>query len=98
MNKEINIDQLVRDTVLSLDSGRYSRSSRQFHQFFSISPQDPGLDYLSEILFHFSRLPYENISKIIKWYRYFEGFDKIRLPDEVMEDHVRHSLGGTGSG
>jgi arylamine N-acetyltransferase len=95
LNKVIDIDQLDGDKVLLLDLEHYSRSSRQFHRFFSIFPQNPGLEYLSEILFHFSRLPYENISKIIKRHRYFERFDKIRLPDEVMDDHAQHGLGGT---
>jgi arylamine N-acetyltransferase len=90
-----DLNRLVQDNVLLLDTDRYFQSSRQFQKFFSISTKNPDLDYLSEILSSFSRLPYENISKIIKRHRHFEGFEKIRLPDEVMEDHARYRLGGT---
>ena len=51
---------------------------------------------LEQILAAFSHLPYENLSKIIKFNHH--GGDegaRLRLPEEVMEDHLRHGTGGT---
>jgi arylamine N-acetyltransferase len=53
------------------------------------------MDLLIEILSHFSHLPYENISKIIKYRNHFDETTKIRLPYEVMDNHAEHHLGGT---
>jgi arylamine N-acetyltransferase len=91
----IDLNPLAQGNTIFLDSERYSQSCQRFHKFFSISLKNPDLVYLSEILNSFSRLPYENISKIIKRHHHFEDFEKIRLPDEVMEDHARYRLGGT---
>ncbi len=53
------------------------------------------MDLFKEILSHFSRFPYENISKIIKYRKHFDEANKIRLPYEVMDNHVSYHLGGT---
>jgi len=66
-----------------------------YNKFFSIHAGSTGLDLLRSILSHFSRLPYENISKIIKYNNHFDDVERIRLPREVMEGHVESHLGGT---
>ena len=43
----------------------------------------------------FARLPYENISKIIKLSQQRDSPERIRQPDEVVRDHLRERLGGT---
>jgi arylamine N-acetyltransferase len=53
------------------------------------------MDALREILNVFSRFPYENLSKIIKYRHHFNESERIRLPVEVIEDHVSYGLGGT---
>lgn len=78
-----------------LDSSHYGEAVKYFRDFFSISDTPPGVDFLKRILSHFSEFPYENISKIIKRSQHFDGLDKMRLPDEVMEDHAKYHLGGT---
>ncbi len=55
----------------------------------------PGQDLLEKIVAAFSRYPYENISKIIKLSRHLDEPHPIRLPEEVVEDHLREGLGGT---
>ncbi len=50
------------------------------------------LNHMTQILSHF---PYENLSKIIKHHQYGIPEKKIRLPEEVLEDHLRFKLGGT---
>ena len=82
-------------TPVLLDIDTSAAAAHRFENHFSVSSRPVGLEALEEILHHFSRFPYENISKIIKYRDYFDGRDKIRLPSEVMEDHARHRLGGT---
>jgi arylamine N-acetyltransferase len=54
------------------------------------------MELLRKILAGFSNLPYENLSKIIKFWRYRENeAQRLRLPEEVLEDHLRFHLGGT---
>ena len=79
--------------VLNIDL--YSDSVKAFSRFFAISKKNADLTLLEEVLTCFSRLPYENISKIIKQYNHFNSTGAIRLPTEVMEDHTLHRLGGT---
>jgi len=66
-----------------------------FDRYFSVSHARGGIALLENLLSHFSRFPYENISKIIKYQHHFQGTEKLRLPGEIMEDHARHRLGGT---
>lgn len=63
---------------------------------FRLPHRRPALDYLKQILQQFARLPYENISKIINLNRSADWqTPKIRLPEEVMADHIASKLGGT---
>ena len=52
-------------------------------------------DLLYALVRHFSRLPYENISKIIKSAEHDSPLDCFRLPGEVAVDHVDRGFGGT---
>jgi arylamine N-acetyltransferase len=63
---------------------------------FRVRKAPPGLVYLQEIVQRFASLPYENISKIIKANAHWEKQERlIRLPDEVIHDHISSQLGGT---
>ena len=66
-----------------------------FQGHFSIDRADADLDHLRQILRQYARIPYENISKIIKVAQNPDPEVKFRLPREVMEDHIAHRLGGT---
>jgi arylamine N-acetyltransferase len=55
----------------------------------------PAGDLLEAIVRDFSRLPYENISKIIKSADHDSPLDSFRLPLEVVADHVEKGFGGT---
>ena len=68
---------------------------KAFHEYFAIAPKRADIHYLKEILHHFSKFPYENLSKIIKHSRETETFRKMRFPLEVMEGYIRSRLGGT---
>lgn len=54
-----------------------------------------GLDFLRHLAYRFAELPYENISKIIKVAGSESLEDAMRLPVEVVSDHVERNFGGT---
>jgi len=85
------------DMALILDPKHHDAGVRLFGRHYDISSRrQPGLELLRQILSGFSHLPYENLSKIIKFHRYGENEEqRLRLPEEVMEDHLRLRLGGT---
>ena len=73
----------------------YGRQVRQFMSYFALAEKRPDLVFLTEIIQRFTSFPYENISKIIKFNHNFDNETKIRLPEEIMEDHLDYNLGGT---
>ena len=66
-----------------------------FRKHFSVRSPEGDVDFAAEIVKSFSRIPYENISKIIKNSTCPTLEDKVRLPLEVIEDHIERNLGGT---
>ena len=71
-------------------------SVQTFREYFRLSRKEATPSYLEEILAAFSVFPYENISKIIKLNRNFVDEEKrMRLPEEVISDHISKKLGGT---
>ncbi|MBN1781282.1 arylamine N-acetyltransferase [bacterium] len=78
-----------------LNPALYGKSAEYFVRHFGIHPRPPDLDFLGEILLSFSQFPYENLSKIIKHKDRMDWLEKIRLPEEVVDDHARFHLGGT---
>ncbi len=88
-------DEIKQKPSTLLDISTQKKAVERFNSVFSVHERPTGLDLLSVILTHFSNFPYENISKIIKYHHHFEGVQKIRLPREIMEDHVQYHLGGT---
>jgi len=74
---------------------KHGDSVRYFLEFFKLPATRPDLQTLRQILEKFATIPYENISKIIKLSHSWEAEQKIRLPEEVMNDHANFRLGGT---
>lgn len=64
-------------------------------KFFTLRRGKPDGPFLCTLLEYFSHLPYENISKIIKWNRCFTRREHLRLPEEVISEHIDRNLGGT---
>ncbi len=60
-----------------------------------MKPASPCSPTLQKILEKFATIPYENISKIIKLSRSWDSDQRLRLPEEVMDDHANFRLGGT---
>lgn len=83
-----------RQPILDLNTHR--DAVHEFFDFFKLRPQSPGLEFLQEILDRFAAIPYENISKIIKLNQQWDSdAERIRMPEEVIEQHIGKKLGGT---
>ena len=84
---------VIENEILNPDL--YRHAAGDFIKQCSIFSGNPDLDLLGEVLLYYSRLPYENLSKIIKHQKQTEWLQKIRLPGEVLDDHFSCHLGGT---
>jgi len=81
--------------TVTLNPQNHFSAAAKFQKYFSLNPKKPSLPFLKEILFHFLKLPYENISKIIKSENCRQLEEKIRLPEEIISAHIENHLGGT---
>lgn len=68
---------------------------RMFTGHFGISPASPPEQLLQVVVAAFSRLPYENITKIIKHSEQGNAERARRYPAEVIRDHIAWGTGGT---
>jgi arylamine N-acetyltransferase len=73
--------------------GRTAKSI--FIEHFRVPGGDPDLGMLKVVTSHFSGIPYENITKIIRKFTAGDPADRIRKPEEVMEGFVEDHTGGT---
>ncbi|HEX9653246.1 MAG TPA: arylamine N-acetyltransferase, partial [bacterium] len=80
---------------LRLDPLQHRDGVQMFRDYFRLQPQEANRRFLENILERFATLPYENISKIIKLHDNWSGLEKLRLPEQVMADHISQRLGGT---
>jgi arylamine N-acetyltransferase len=98
---ETSVPALVRPAAeLDADPGLldpflHTDAVTVFYRHFSVSAGPPGLEGLEEILSHFSKFPYENLSKIIRHHEAAGTAQKLRFPIEVMDGYIRHRFGGT---
>jgi arylamine N-acetyltransferase len=67
----------------------------QFTTHFGIRPGGSKPKLLNEVASAFARLPYENITKIIKLQESGSPASARRSPDEVIGDHISWGTGGT---
>jgi len=83
--------------ALILDPQQHDEGVRLFLRYYNLlSSRQPDSAVLQKILASFSHLPYENLSKIIKFHRHGENeAARLRLPEEVIEDYLQSHLGGT---
>jgi|GEM_PF-243974 len=87
-------DMFRGTNIYHLRIGEYTRESRELLHRIGLEPQQPSLAYLEEVVRKYSRLPYENISKILKLARE-DHAAPFRMPDEIRADFDRARLGGT---
>ena len=75
---------------------KHKEGFKHFIDYFKLTLSRPGLIFLHELLENFAVMPYENISKIIKYHQSADWeHPRIRLPEEVIADHIDYGLGGT---
>ncbi|MFQ6103710.1 MAG: arylamine N-acetyltransferase [Candidatus Glassbacteria bacterium] len=78
-----------------LEPERYRAASTGFFKHFSFTPGGPVRDFLELLMERYTMIPYENLSKIIKREYVGTGPGRLRLPEEVLGDHIERGLGGT---
>ncbi|MCF7823709.1 MAG: arylamine N-acetyltransferase [Candidatus Marinimicrobia bacterium] len=81
-------------TQTLLDPARFDHELKQFLKDFRFEGEKPSLTHIRAIAQYFSRLPYENVSKILKLGNQ-PHVSVFRLPDEVIADHIAWHAGGT---
>ena len=67
----------------------------RYLSFLGINKNQSPLKILETVIYSFSRLPYENLTKIIKDDEESSHAKARRLPNEVIEDHMQFGAGGT---
>ncbi len=77
-----------------LNTKNHFTAAEYFLKIFDIKEQKPSLKHVSEIIRQFSKLPYENLSKILKLNKKWDDFPN-RFPEEIISDYDQFRLGGT---
>ena len=67
----------------------------RFFKRYSITPDDEPLNIIKQCAKAFSGIPYENLTKIIKSDQVLSANSALRLPGEVLADHLKWGTGGT---
>lgn len=99
MHSETTVGENLTNTsnrAVTLDPGLHHAGVTNFLKHFQIYPAPPTFESLQKNLAAFSNLPYENLSKILKFNRLgADAHERLRLPEEVVEEHLRFHTGGT---
>ncbi|MBL7136004.1 MAG: hypothetical protein ISS81_05340 [Candidatus Marinimicrobia bacterium] len=77
-----------------LNTKNHFTAAEYFLKIFDIKEQKPSLKHVLEIIRQFSKLPYENLSKILKLNKKWDDFPN-RFPEEIISDYDQFRLGGT---
>jgi arylamine N-acetyltransferase len=67
----------------------------RFLDRYALSQNTAHLHFLAQIAKAYSKLPYENVTKILKDTRSSSSQEKLRRTEELLEDHLRWNTGGT---
>lgn len=73
----------------------YSDVARDFLRVARVAPVKPGFDYLCRLSRAFGRLPYENLTKILRAAEHADVETRLRTPDIILADHLDLGAGGT---
>ena len=76
-------------------SASEQRAAEPFLDHFGIVPRAPDQDLLWAVGEAFTRLPYENLTKLIRKHTTAPGACRRRLAGEVVTDHLARGTGGT---
>jgi arylamine N-acetyltransferase len=78
-----------------LISENHSALRGLFEKRFSPLKTSCGATHLESIVSHFSNIPYENLTKIIRASAFKDPDERLRQPLEVLQDYIRWGAGGT---
>ncbi len=74
----------------------FAQETKDFLNHYGLQKIKPDYVGLYMILSAFQAIPYENVSKLIRYNRIRQtGFEIIRLPDTVWNEYLSDNLGGT---
>src|SRR5262245_47698384 len=91
----LNPRHSVRMNVNPLEPPADQRLLQQFLGHFQIPRLDDPREQLQAVAAAFSRLPYENLSKIIRFAAMESAAAARELPREIVEGHIQRGTGGT---
>lgn len=74
---------------------QYHDVVRDFLKLIHVRPDKPDLSWLTRIAREFHRMPYENLTKIIRLQEVTDPDERPRMPDVVLCDHTDMGAGGT---
>ena len=72
-----------------------SSAKKLFFKHFCVSDGDAELEMLRTVIFQFTKLPYENITKIITKFTIDDPDERLRGPARVMSGYIEDHTGGT---
>jgi arylamine N-acetyltransferase len=78
-----------------IEAVRGDDAARIFLEYSGVRPGGRDMALLRRLAGAFARIPYENISKILKVAGVGDTLEALRLPAEVALDHVDKGFGGT---
>ena len=70
-------------------------AARLFSGHFGIEFIEPELDMLKAIILEYSKIPYENLTKIISKFSKDDFAGRMRGPEKLMEGYINSNTGGT---
>ncbi|MCD6379372.1 arylamine N-acetyltransferase [bacterium] len=70
-------------------------AARLFSGHFGIEFLEPELDLLKSVISEYSKIPYENLTKIINKFSRDDFSGRMRGPEKLMEDYINSKTGGT---
>ncbi len=88
-DKAVSIRGSLPWRVDGTDVDRLGRLARDW------AGEGPAIERLRRLCLHFSRFPYENVSKILKSSRVGSLDEAYRFPAEVLFEHMEAGFGGT---
>ena len=75
--------------------GSFDDVAKDFLALVRVGRDRPGPAHLAKLARAFGRLPYENLTKIIRAHEHADPEGRMRMPDIVLGDHLDLGAGGT---
>ena len=81
--------------VAIVEPGADQHVKDRFMGHFGIPGGDPGRELLGAVIRAYARIPYENLTKIIKKFTAPGTTERLRGPEEVVDGFIERNTGGT---